>query len=144
MKSRRLSNQPRLGCEPDSSPRALLWDRGRRFRSAGSPSASSGLWQEGVVSKWTGAPEKGLGSALCACVLRGAGGARERAWRLVACSAAYGHQVAPSPRWPHLSGGLRRAGGRCVMGANLTPVHALNGVMSSLEAFGVQEGMLCE
>ena len=30
------------------------------------------------------------------------------------------------------------------MGANLTPVHALTGVMSSLEAFRVQEGMLCE
>ena len=81
----------------------------------------------------------------CVPVCCGGGwGTRKGVKRLVACSAAYGHQVAPSPRWPHLPGGLRRARGRCVTGANLTPVHALTGVMSSLEAFGVQEGLLGE
>lgn len=89
-------------------------------------------------------PREGFGiSAVCLCCGGGCG-ARKGVERLMACSAAYGHQVAPNPRWPHLPGGLRRARGRCVMGANLTPVHALTGVMSSLEAFRVQEGMLCE
>lgn len=79
------------------------------------------------MSKWVGAPEKDLGSALCADVA-GLGGVRENGWRMAACSAARGHQVAHNPCCPYLPRGPERVCGvcgvgACVVWANLTPIH---------------------
>lgn len=74
-----------------------------------------------MVSKWIGAPEKGLGSALCACVLRGRVGhqkGREEAGGVALLMATRWRRAC----WPHLLGGLRRHVAVCDL-ANLEPNH---------------------